>query len=108
ILLLLDEIDLYLHPEWQRTILSTLLNLIKSINNNVKVQIIMSSHSPIIASDFLSVDIVTLLRSTKKKINTGTLEEVGYGESIDKMMSQGFFLKSTVGDRVLTTIDFLI
>ncbi|HBR5667987.1 TPA: hypothetical protein L9Z50_005257, partial [Klebsiella pneumoniae] len=65
-------------------------------------------HSPIIASDFLSVDIVTLLRSTKKKINTGTLEEVGYGESIDKMMSQGFFLKSTVGDRVLTTIDFLI
>ena len=108
VILLLDEIDLYLHPEWQRTILSNLLNLINSININVKIQIIASSHSPIVASDFLPVDIVTLSRTASRRINSGTLEEVGFGEPIDKTMSQGFFLKSTVGDRVFAVIEYLV
>lgn len=108
VLLLLDEIDLYLHPEWQRKIFSDILDMLKRIKSNIKFQIIMSSHSPIVASDFLPVDIISLSRGHDRRINVGNLDEIGFGESIEKTMSQGFFLKATVGDRVLKKIEELI
>ncbi|MEG5552475.1 AAA family ATPase [Enterobacter wuhouensis] len=108
ILLLLDEIDLYLHPEWQRKIFSDILDMLNEFNETISFQIIMSSHSPIIASDFLPVDIISLTRGHNREIVTGTLESIGFGESIEKTMSQGFFLKATVGERVLKKVEELV
>lgn len=108
ILLLLDEIDLYLHPEWQRKIFSDIIDMLNEFNDGVSFQILMSSHSPIIASDFLPVDIVSLSRGCNKEIVTGNLDSIGFGESIEKTMSQGFFLRATVGERVLKKVEELI
>lgn len=108
ILLLLDEIDLYLHPEWQRKIFSDILDMLNEFNETISFQILMSSHSPIIASDFLPVDIISLTRGHNREIVTGTLESIGFGESIEKTMSQGFFLKATVGERVLKKVEELV
>ncbi|EOA5115186.1 AAA family ATPase [Citrobacter freundii] len=108
VLLLLDEIDLYLHPEWQRKMFSDILDMLNEFNHDIKFQVLMSSHSPIIASDFLPIDIITLTRGAKNNIITGTLENIGFGESIENTMSQGFFLKATVGERVLKKVEELI
>lgn len=108
VLLLLDEVDLYLHPEWQRKIFSDILDMLNEFNSGLQFQILMSSHSPIIASDFLPIDIITLSRGQNRKVITGTLEEIGFGESIEKTMSQGFFLKATVGERVLKKVEELV
>lgn len=39
---MVDEVDLYLHPEWQRTVIESLATLFKN------VQFIFSSHSPLV------------------------------------------------------------
>ena len=51
-IVLIDEIDLHLHPEWQRTVLSELTSCFKN------VQFIVTTHSPIIitgASEFAQI-----------------------------------------------------
>jgi len=57
IILMIDELDLYFHPEWQRKYLSILLELIPEIFPKKKVQLILSTHSPFIASDLPSQNI---------------------------------------------------
>lgn len=51
LILMIDELDLYFHPEWQRKYLSILLELIPQIFIDKKVQLLLSTHSPFIASD---------------------------------------------------------
>ena len=49
--LLFDEIDLGLHPEWQRKWISRALPIIEKIFDDKHLQIIITSHSPIFLSD---------------------------------------------------------
>ena len=51
LLLLIDEIDLYAHPEWQKNYISYFLNEIQSQFEGYKVQIIFTTHSPLFLSD---------------------------------------------------------
>ncbi|MCQ2444441.1 MAG: ATP-binding protein [Mailhella sp.] len=48
--LLLDEAESHLHPKWQRKIIPAILNVMKSLSPEVEVQLIASSHSPLIMS----------------------------------------------------------
>jgi energy-coupling factor transporter ATP-binding protein EcfA2 len=53
---LIDELDLHLHPHWQR-------NVRKSISESFpQVQFIATAHSPLIAQTYLDTNIVVLLR----------------------------------------------
>ena len=51
ILLLIDEIDLYLHPAWQQKIITTLINELNECFPDNVFQIVFSTHSPIVLSD---------------------------------------------------------
>jgi hypothetical protein len=49
IVLLIDELEIHLHPQWQRKILASLLNAIKEImQDDVEIQIIATTHSPLV------------------------------------------------------------
>jgi predicted ATPase len=49
VVLLIDELENHLHPQWQRKILDSLLNVVKEImQNDVKIQIITTTHSPLV------------------------------------------------------------
>ena len=59
-LFLLDEVDMCLHPEWQREYIQNLTNFLSSVlqdeswrneQSKPRVQIIVATHSPIILSD---------------------------------------------------------
>lgn len=50
VLLCIDEGDLYLHPKWQAEFLQHLLSII-SVIQNIKVQLVLTSHSPLLMSD---------------------------------------------------------
>ncbi len=41
-LVLIDEIDLYSHPEWQRKIVKQLIDTINSTHKNKRIQIIIT------------------------------------------------------------------
>lgn len=58
IIILLDEPDLQLHPEWQQKFISLLLNLLYSYFPKVNFQIIMTTHSPILLSDIPRTNVI--------------------------------------------------
>ena len=60
--LLLDEVDLGLHPEWQRKWVKNILPIIGKImkSQNGSVRVVVTTHSPIILSDFMKKDIIYL------------------------------------------------
>ena len=45
---LIDEMEAHLHPKWQRTILPALLDVIRILSENLRAQIIVSTHSPLV------------------------------------------------------------
>lgn len=66
-LLMLDEVDLYMHPRWQQEYVSRLVNIVQDVFTIVKCQIILATHSPVILSDIPSTNIVYI----KNGINVG-------------------------------------
>ncbi len=48
VVFLIDEIECHLHPRWQRTILSSLIKMIKVIHKSAEIQLIASTHSPLV------------------------------------------------------------
>lgn len=92
ILLLIDEIDLYLHPEWQRQILNDLLNAIKESFPKNHVQVIITSHSPIILSDIPRGNSI-FLQCQDGKIVQAKREIQTFGANIYSLYKDAFFIK---------------
>ncbi|MDE1358952.1 ATP-binding protein [Vibrio aestuarianus] len=104
-LIIMDEVDLYLHPDWQRTFFSELLEFIKVEFPKDTVQIILSTHSPIIISDFLPEDIVSLDRDSG---NTQVVESFGFSSNITDLYVKGMHLSSTFGEHSKKEINRLL
>ncbi|WP_163003860.1 AAA family ATPase, partial [Pseudomonas viridiflava] len=68
-IIVIDEADLYLHPEWQRGFLDSYLELLERVEwKGARPQIIITTHPPIIISDFLPQDIVSLAKDASGKV----------------------------------------
>jgi hypothetical protein len=88
IILLFDEIELYLHPSWQRKILRIILDIISI--SEYKFQIIIASHSPFIISDIPKRNIIFLKNGqTDKGIN----HKQTFGANIHTLLSDSFFME---------------
>lgn len=49
IVLLIDELEQHLHPQWQRVVLESILNVVKAVSKEkIEVQIIATTHSPLV------------------------------------------------------------
>jgi predicted ATPase len=46
--ILVDELEQHLHPQWQRVIAQALLSVTKALSNELEVQIITTTHSPLV------------------------------------------------------------
>ncbi|MCP4214193.1 MAG: AAA family ATPase [bacterium] len=46
--ILIDEIESHLHPQWQRSIVSAMLELKNFLGNELDIQFVISTHSPLI------------------------------------------------------------
>ncbi|WP_369351227.1 AAA family ATPase [Streptococcus hillyeri] len=111
-LLLLDEVDIGLHPEWQRKWISDILPRIIENFNEKSVQIIMTTHSPIMLSDIYSENVIML----KKDKETGnkiieyadTHHKTTFGQNIHQLFMDSFFLESTKGEYATKVINATI
>ena len=85
-----DEPDVYIHPNWQRLIVSDFLNLIKKyqININETIHLILTSHSPFILSD-LPKENVLFLKDGKQ--DNPDIKQT-FGANIHTLLSNGFFM----------------
>ena len=104
-LIVMDEVDLYLHPDWQRTFFSELLEFVKVEFPEDSVQVILSTHSPIIISDFLPEDIVSLERCEGE---TKLIESFGFASNITDLYIHGMHLSSTFGKHSKKAINQLL
>lgn len=99
-LLLIDEIDLYSHPEWQRKSLKQLIKTINKIENETPVQIIVTSHSPLILSDFPRENIIYMNKyKGKTVVDDNKKHKQSFGANIYTLLNDAFFLENgAVGD----------
>lgn len=45
---LIDELEAHLHPKWQRTILPAMLGIVDDLSNELALQLIVATHSPLV------------------------------------------------------------
>lgn len=93
VLLLIDELDLYCHPLWQQKMLTFLINELTEQYSNKKIQIIFTTHSPIVLSDIPRCNIIFLKKGERRcQIDDGSHEET-FGANIYKLYNDAFFLE---------------
>lgn len=102
--LIYDEVELYFHPEYQRSFIS---NLLQSLDffKNIHFNIIFSTHSPFILSDIPSQNILKL-ENGKPKPNESINS---FAANIYDLLNDEFFLKNgAVGAYAQNFINSLI
>jgi len=107
-LLLFDEIELYLHPDWNKQLLYRLLNSLDIISS-LPVQVLITTHSPFLCSDLPKENIIFLKKGAKKdkefddgiskngrclvvKDNEFANLEKTFAQNIHTLLSNSFFL----------------
>jgi len=91
ILILIDEGDLFFHPQWQKEYVAKLIEFINVVYDNKKVQIILTSHSPFIVSDLPKEQINFL--GVPDEIVEINIQET-FGANIIDLYNKAFFLKN--------------
>ena len=95
VVLLLDEIEVSLHPEWQRNIINELLKFIQYAFTGSNVQVIMTTHSPIMLSDIPKQNVVYL---SSNELEEKKDQPETFGSNIFKLYNNAFFLdKGAIG-----------
>ena len=112
ILLIIDEGELYLHPEWQRQYINILVEYIPKIYKGKSVQIIFASNSPFLASDMPKNNIIALKKDDNGIYLADNISSrETFGANISKLLGESFFMKNTMGDfarhKIESVIDIL-
>lgn len=103
----LDEIEICFHPEYQRTLLSNLLSTLNGIGINIKcsLNIIICTHSPFLLSDIPDCNQLLLEKghAVKKDNRVPT-----FCANIYDLFHDHFFLNNFIGKFALKKLDLLI
>lgn len=93
IILMIDEIDLYCHPEWQQKFIKFFIDEINRQFSDIKIQVIFTTHSPIVLSDIPSSNVIyTDIKSDEVVILNRTLQT--FAANIHKIFNDSFYLSN--------------
>ncbi|PQA89844.1 hypothetical protein B0A69_21995, partial [Chryseobacterium shigense] len=103
--IIFDEVELYFHPEFQRSFINNLINSIQYFSN-LNFNIIFSTHSPFILSDIPTQNVLRL----KEGVAVNDLDGYNsFGANIHDLLSDEFFLEgNTMGTFASMKIDKII
>lgn len=105
IILLLDEIDAYYHPEYQLNLMHDLLEIVQKVFVEYNVQIIITSNTPLELSDFPSENI-TYIEQGKVSFEQNTVKT--FGNNVCNLLKNNFYVNSTMGAFSKEKIDKVI
>lgn len=92
-IVMIDEIDLHLHPKWQMNVLPALANALP------KIQFIVTSHSPLIVGSLQWMNILTMCPVSGQATKPRRIPEPVHGLDADQVLLTDFFgLESTRAD----------
>lgn len=113
--IILDEIELYYHPQYQKQLVKDLTEEIKRIDslgelNNFNIQFL--THSPFILSDIPSQNILRLKVNDEGKSESYLVKDQTFGSNIHDLLANDFFLKDGfmgefAREKINETIQFL-
>jgi predicted ATPase len=111
LLILVDEGELALHPQWQKEFIFYFTEFIKSRFKGKQVQVIITSHSPFLLSDLPPHCVVLLEKagSETKVVDSLISKKETFGANIHELFTDSFFLKdSLMGEFARRRINQLI
>lgn len=90
--MMLDEVELYFHPELQRNFVDMVLSAIRSVRlpHIQGLNITLVSHSPFVVSDLPHTNILYLGQSQKDKLT--------FGANIYDLLNSTFFMDDSIGE----------
>lgn len=94
--IILEEIELYFHPQFQKNLIKYILDGIKQMSfaHIKRIQLMIVTHSPFVLSDIPTSNILALEDGMQSKTELQT-----FGANIYDMLNTSFFLHySTIGD----------
>jgi predicted ATPase len=108
-ILLLDEPDINLHPEWSRRLIYDLIRLVENNKKEGKIQIIITSHSPFIVTDFPKQNIFAFKLNCEDDRQKYLIEnpEFGFAANIYDLIADTFFMDASIGEFALQKIKSL-
>lgn len=104
VIIVIDEIDKYIHPEWERIILFEIQRLIK--DSRLKCEVVFTTHSPIALSDLQSDSVVYI-----ESLNSPPVKRYDFStfiQNIHLLLRQPFFLDELQGKMGKSHIEDLI
>lgn len=109
--IVLDEVEICFHPEYQRTFLQKLINMITRLNLNsyCAFNIMVTTHSPFLLSDIPHTNVLYLKNGEKCDNNA---MKNPFAANVNDILLQSFFLKNGfmgefVKGRIISLISFL-
>lgn len=109
IVILLDEVDLSLHPQRQKELLDTMIMQLNSLleiydkKKRSKVYLLLTTHSPFLASDMIKGDIIYLERDTKLvsgsfkyRSRDFAFNSSSFGANIHSILANSFYIKDSL------------
>ncbi|GEC72028.1 hypothetical protein SAMN05443543_107107 [Flavobacterium flevense] len=107
--IILDEVELYFHPDMQRKFVFSLINAIKGtyLQGIQGINVLFITHSPFILSDIPKQNVLFLeVDEISKKAKPNLYEGYNtFGANIHEMLTNGFFLGSTKGEFAISKIN---
>lgn len=84
-IVLVDEIDLHLHPAWQREVVPLLSKTFPQL------QFVFSSHSPLVASSVKRENIFVTDRAENGTATINQIDEQVFGQSVEHVLLSSYF-----------------
>lgn len=110
IIILEDEPDLHLHPEWSRIFIKNYFDtvsrvreyLVEKFGDKFRTKIynfVMTTHSPLILSDFFKEEVI-FFQKKNGEVSIRKTEEISdcFAGNIGDMLIDNFFLSKTIGE----------
>jgi len=91
---LLDEPEISLHPNWQKSYISEVNTLLSKQNKNYAL--LIGTHSPLLLSDFPKNNVIFLKKDEENGNclnDTDNIDINPFGANIHTLLSHGFFMK---------------
>jgi len=98
-IVLVDEVDLHLHPEWQQSVIPTLARALPNL------QFILTSHSPLLVGTIHGANVFVLESEDTGEVRRNRIrpsDEEVYGLSADQILTSGHFGLASARDPSFT------
>ncbi len=96
IVVMVDELEAHLHPKWQRTILPALINVQNFLADELEVQFIIATHSPLVMASIETMFSVDTDKLFQIKLNTDNVDAILTEESFIKYGQVNSWLTSPI------------